>query len=169
LTVIFILLEGASSGFLFRYYSHKQSPLSPQGTATGFLIKKALGIRPADSFESNKPEMFRPDTALGYTTNPGVYRITQTSDGKKHQYRVTVTESGVRATSYRSATTSRRIYIFGNSGIWGSGLDDEMTTLWLLQARLPGYRVTNLALTGYSNVQQLLQYRNIKDNLHRKT
>jgi hypothetical protein len=166
LIVIFLILEGASSGFLFRFYSHKQSPLSPRGTATGFLIRKALGLRPADSFEVDQPEMFRPDTVLGYTTNPGIYRIIETSGGKKHGYHVTVTESGVRATSYRSTTESRRIYILGASTIWAVGLDDEMTVPWLLQARLPNYQVINLALTGYSNVQQLLQYRRIKDNLH---
>jgi hypothetical protein len=166
IVVFFLVLEGTSSGFLFRYYSHKQSPLSPQGTATAFLIKKALGLRPADAFEVDKPEMFRPDTVLGYTTNPGIYRIIETSGGKRHGYHVTVTESGVRATSYRPTTASRRIYILGNSSIWAVGLDDEMTPPWLLQARLPNYQVINLALTGYSNVQQLLQYRRIKDNLH---
>jgi hypothetical protein len=110
--------------------------------------------------------MFRPDTVLGYTTNAGIYSITETSGGKKHGYRVTVTESGVRATSYRSITASRRIYILGNSEIWAVGLDDEMTAPWLLQARVPNYQVINLALTGYTNVQQLLQYLRIKDNLH---
>jgi hypothetical protein len=167
LGIFFIfILEETSSGFLFRYYSYKQSSFSPEGTATGFLLKKAVGLHPASSFEADKPEMFRPDTVLGYTTNAGIYNIIQTSGVKKHGYRVTVTESGVRATSYRSTTASRRIYILGNSSIWAVGLDDEMTPPWLLQARLPNYQVINLALTGYSNVQQLLQYLRIKDDLH---
>lgn len=109
--------------------------------------------------------MFRPDTILGYTTNPGIYHINTTRGAKKHGYTVTVTESGIRATSYHSTPASRRIYILGNSTIWAVGLDDEMTAPWLLQTRLPNYQVVNLALTGYSNVQQLLQYRKIEENL----
>ena len=45
------------------------------------------------------------------------------------------------------------------------GLDDEMTAPWLLQTRLLNYHVINLALPGYSSVQQLLQYQKLKDNL----
>src|SRR5215471_16694727 len=155
--ILDLLLEGTSSGVLFRYYSHKQTPFTPENTATGFLIKKVLRRHPAESFESDNPEMFRPDTVLGYTTNPGVYRIVATSGAKKHGYRVTVTEAGVRATSYRYVTAARRFYILGNSRIWAIGLDDEMTVAWLLQTRLPNYRVINLAMTSYTNVQQLLQ------------
>ena len=160
------ILEGGSSVFLFRYYSHKQKSFSPEATATGFLIQKALGVRSDNIFEADNPEMFRPDTVLGYTTNPGIYRIIETSGVKKHGYSVTVTEPGIRATSYHSTTASRRMYILGNSSIWAVGLNDEMTAPWLLQARLPNYRVINLALTGYTNVQQLLQYRKIKETLH---
>jgi hypothetical protein len=166
LVMAIILVEGASSGFLFRFYSYKQSPFTPEGTATGFLIIKALGLLPVESYESDKPELFRADSVLGYTTNPGTYRIVDTIGRKKHGYHVTITDAGVRATSYHSNTASRRIYIFGNSTIWAMGLDDEMTVPWLLQARLPDYHVINLASTGYSNVQQLLQYRRIRDQLH---
>ncbi|HTZ67179.1 MAG TPA: SGNH/GDSL hydrolase family protein [Roseiarcus sp.] len=162
---IFLSVEGVSSIFIFRYYAHKKLFLSPEGTATGFVIKKALGVHPIETFEADKPEMFRPDSILGYTTNPGVYNITQTIGATKHGYRVTVTESGVRATSYHSTSAAHRIYVLGNSLIWAIGLDDEMTAPWLLQTRLPDYQVINLALTGYSNVQQLLQYQKLKDNL----
>jgi hypothetical protein len=165
LIVLFLAIEAVSSVFLFRYYAHKRSPLSPEGTATGFIIKKALGIYPPETLEADKPEMFRPDPVLGYTTNPGIYNIIETVGAKKHGYRVTVPESGVRATSYRSIPASHRIYILGNSIIWAVGLDDEMTAAWLLQTRLASYQVINLALTGYSNVQQLLQYQKLKDSL----
>jgi hypothetical protein len=160
------IIEGGSSVFLFGYYSHKQKPFYPEATATGFLIRKALGVRSDNIFEADNPEMFRPDAVLGYTTNPGIYRIIETSGARKHGYSVTVTEPGVRATSYHSTTSSRRIYILGNSSIWAVGLSDEMTAPWLLQARLPNYQVVNLALTGYTNVHQLLQYRRIKETLH---
>ena len=164
--VMALTIEGMSSLLLFRYYSHKKSPFSPEGIATGFILKKALGIQPRETFEADPLEMFRPDATLGYTTNPGTYHVIETIGAKKHGYRVTITESGVRATSYHSpAAAPRRIYILGNSTIWAMGLDDEMTAPWLLQARLPNYQVVNLALTGYSNVQQLLQYRKLEDNL----
>jgi hypothetical protein len=165
LVAVVIIVELTSSAFLFEYYAYKQSSFSPEGTAIGFIAKKALRIHPVVAFEADKPDMFRPDPVLGYTTNPGKYRIIATNGAKKHGYQITVTEPGVRATSYRSFPASRRIYIFGNSIIWANGLDDELTVPWLLQTRLPDYEVINLALSGYSNVQQLLGYRNISAQL----
>jgi hypothetical protein len=164
--ILIFILEGTSSVFLFRYYAFKQTAFTPESTATGFLMNKALSRHSQDTFEVDNPGMFQPDAVLGYTTVPGVYRIIETSGARKHGYRVMVPEAGVRATSYHPVAASRRIYIFGNSTIWGFGLDDEMTAPWFLQAQLPDYQVINQALTSYTHVHQLLQYRRIRENLH---
>jgi hypothetical protein len=165
LLIMVFTFEVTSAYFLYRYYAHKRSSFFPEGAAIGFVIKKALHLDPAASFSADRLPVFRPDTALGYTTNPGTYRIIETSTRGKHAFRLTVPAVGVRATSYRSTTASRRLYIIGDSSVWGFGLDDEMTAPWLLQTRLLDYQVINMALTGYSNVQGLLQYRAISSEL----
>jgi hypothetical protein len=53
----------------------------------------------------------------------------------------------------------------GNSGIWGFGIDDEMSVGWLLQTHVPKFQVLNLAVTGYSTLQSLLQFRAIENQL----
>jgi hypothetical protein len=158
-------VEAVLSLLLFAYHSYKGTPLSPEGTAITFVIKKAFGIEVPETFVSDKPDMFRPDAFLGYTINSGTYNIIETAGAHKHAYRVTMSKDGVRSTSYSPVPAPRKIYILGNSIIWGSGLEDEMTAPWFLQERLPDYEVLNLAVTGYSTVQQLLQYRKLKESI----
>jgi hypothetical protein len=162
-------LESATSVALFRYYAHKGSELYPHGTSTGFLIRKCIGdifhIHPPVSFSSDNSDLFISDPVLGYTLNPGVYHLVEKSQNGSHAFKVTIQKDGSRATSAHNNADSPRIYLMGNSWMWGYGIDDEMTIGWLLQSHLPEFQVLNLAVTGYSNVQNLLQYRAIEDQL----
>jgi hypothetical protein len=169
-----LAVEAVSSAVIFRFYAHEQSSLRPKGSATVYLLRRALersGLYATApdtqlTLRSDDPRwMFRPDDVLGYVPIPGVYHIAQTNDGRRHDWLVTIQASGARATSYRAVTAAARLFVFGNSEIWGFGLDDELTAPWLLQTHLPGYRVLNAAVTGYSSVQQLLQYRSIRSGL----
>lgn len=162
-------LESTTSAVLFRFYAHKGSDFYPYGTSTGFLIRKVLGnifhIHPPVSVSADNSDLFRSDPVLGYTFNPGVYHIVEKSQNGPHAFKVTIQTDGSRATSAHENVGSPRIYLMGNSLIWGYGIDDEMTIGWMLQSHVPGFQVVNLAVTGYTNVQSLLQFRAIENQL----
>src|SRR5260370_38314079 len=93
--------EVTSAYFLYRYYAHKRSSFFPESAAIGFVINKALHFDPAASFSADRLPIFRPDTALGYTTNPGTYRIIEPPPRRKQAYRPTDPAAGVRPTRER--------------------------------------------------------------------
>ncbi len=102
---------------------------------------------------------------LGFSMHPGRYRVTETFDSLTHVFDLNVDEEGRRVTSYQPAKATKRLIITGDSGLFGWGLDDEETMPWLLQTRLPDYRVLNLTLTSYSTLQALLQLRRLSPPL----
>ena len=71
------------------------------------------------------------DEVLGYSAREGLYRFVH-SGKKKGRFVVnaTVLEDGSRATSYAGANldAQRRVYIFGDSYIWGWGVNDHRLT-----------------------------------------
>jgi len=158
-------LESAASAVVFSWYAHKGLALHPYGTATGFLFRKALRIHPPLSFSAENSDMFRADSVLGYTFNPGVYHIVEKSVDGLHAYKVTIQNDGSRSTSGLQNVGAPRIYLMGDSNIWGFGIDDEMTIAWMLQTHVPEFHVLNMAVTGYSTVQSLLQFRAIANQL----
>ncbi len=159
-------LESAASAVLFRFYAHKGTGFFPYGTASGFLFKKVFQLLPRPSFALDNPDMFKADSVLGYKFNPGVYHIVEKSgDGGLHAFKVTIQNDGYRATSALTNVGARRIYLMGNSTIWGFGLDDEMSIPWMLQTHVNEFRVQNFAVTGYTMVQSLLQLRAIESQL----
>lgn len=159
-------LESVASVILYRFYAHKKSDFYPYGTATVFLLRKAFHIQPPLSFSADNTDMFRADPVLGYTFNPGVYRILEKyGNGELHAFKVTILNDGSRATSVLQNVGAPRIYLMGNSGIWGFGIDDEMTIAWMLQTHVPEFHVLNLAVTAYTTVQSLLQFRAIENQL----
>ncbi len=105
------------------------------------------------------------DEVLGYSAREGLYRFIH-SGKKKGRFvvNVTVLEDGSRATSYAGANldAQRRIYIFGDSYIWGWGVNDQHTFAWLLQDKLgDDYRVYNFAQASHGNIHNYLKYRQI--------
>ena len=60
------------------------------------------------------------------------------------------------------------IWIFGCSFTWGYPLDNEDTYPWLLQRRLPGFRVRNFGVQGVGNVRALRQLRELLEEQQRE-
>ncbi|MDB6083065.1 MAG: hypothetical protein JWN43_946 [Gammaproteobacteria bacterium] len=154
-------VEAVSSYVLFRYYAHAQKSMLPTGSAAWMLldgtVKKARGIHPLPTLSVDHGQLFDPSETLGYVLHPGRYRIKEQLDRKVHVFELKVTDEGARATSYVPVRSGRRIFMAGDSSMFGWGLNDEQTIPWLMQARLPGIEVVNLSLTSYSTVHALLQ------------
>jgi len=53
----------------------------------------------------------------------------------------------------------KKIWIFGDSWVFGWGVNDDQTFPWLLQQSLPNVEVTNFALNGGSSVNELIELR----------
>lgn len=94
---------------------------------------------------------------LGYTHIPGEYMVTLPSG---YSFHVTHGPDTLRVTGpARTDDTRPEIWIFGCSFTHGWALNDEQTYPWLLQEKLPGYKVVNFGVSGYGTLHSLLQFR----------
>jgi hypothetical protein len=161
--------EMASSYFLFRYYAHIRKELLPNGSAVWMLLKgginKARGKHPAPVLSIDHGRLFDADESLGISLRPGRYRIKEQLGPKRHEFVITITDKGMRATSYFPGQSDRRLFMAGDSSMFGWALNDEQTIPWLTQARLPNFEVLNLSLTSYSPVQTLLRLQQLAPRL----
>jgi hypothetical protein len=152
-------VESISSYVIYRNTSRIEKSFHPTGSATIALLRLIsykLQGRKVVAWADRGP-VFYPDPLLGFAVHPGQYEINERFDGQRHRFQLTINDGGLRATSYFPIHASRHIYISGDSGIFGWGLNDEDTVPWLLQGRLPQYEVVNWSLTRYSTVHALLQ------------
>jgi hypothetical protein len=157
-----LAVESVSSYVLYRHFSRLNRSFYPVGSATLDLLRnvvaKAKGRHSDELLVTiDHGPLFRADAALGYGMYPGKYQVTEKRYGLSHRFDLTVDDSGHRATSYGASTSSKHLYISGDSGMFGWGLNDNETIPWLLQERFPAYDVVNLSLTSYSTVQALLE------------
>ena len=163
--VAVVAVESISSYIIFRYYAMGEKPLEPKGLATVMLvvggINKVLGRHPTQSVSIDHGYLFEANEALGYALHPGRYRVHEALSGKDHYFDLTVTEAGIRRTSEFPVHSDKRIFMIGDSTMFGWGLDDEETVPWLIQAKLPHYQIFNFALTSYSSVQALSQLQSV--------
>lgn len=162
LAVVVILgVESFSSYVLYRHFSRLNHSFYPAGSATLALarhvVSKAKGRHDDVDLSIDHGPLFRADEALGYTMYPGKYQITEKRYGKTHRFNLTVNDLGSRVASNRPSAASKRLYMAGDSAMFGWGLNDDQTMPWLLQTRFPQYEVVNLSLTSYSTIQALQQ------------
>jgi hypothetical protein len=158
--------EAGSSYLLFRYYAHTANDFYPEGSATVLLARKLVVNRllhryPTPEWSADVLPLYVPNARTGYTTAPGRYYITQVSERHAHRFRLTVVSPGRRAAAPWPVQAPRRLYVMGDSSVYGWGLDDEQTMPWLLQSRLAHDEVVNLTMTGYSTIVALEQLRDL--------
>lgn len=157
---VLLAVEAGSSYVLYRHFARLHKPFSPDGSAIAALVKalkaKAQGQHRKADLSIDHGPLFRIDPVLGYSLNPGTYHITEQNGGTSHRFRLTVDQLGHRVTAYWPSAAVRRMFIEGDSAMFGWGLDDEQTIPWLLQARFPQFDVVNLSLTSYSTFQAKL-------------
>jgi hypothetical protein len=156
-----LAVESLSSYVLYRHFAGLNHNFYPAGSATVDLmenvIAKLRGRHTDDPIVTiDHGPLFRSDATLGYGMYPGRYRIMERRESQSHLFNLTVDDAGRRISSATPSTSSKHIYIAGDSGMFGWGLNDEETLPWLIQSRFRQYDVVNLSLTSYSTVQSLL-------------
>jgi hypothetical protein len=114
-------------------------------------------------------DFFGEDAEQGYRANPGryVFRYTRLHGGAPEHLDsvVTINGDGTRFTGNAPATPARRIYVLGDSFVFGDGVNDEQTFSFLLQAAFPRDAVHLHALSGYSWANALVTMARIKDQI----
>lgn len=156
-----LAVESFSSYVMYRYFATEYKGFHPAGSSTYLLLEHAAnklrGRHMGVITTADHAPLYRLDVNLGYAMNPGLYNIHEEYDNQKHVFRLQVTPEGGRATAYRPVTAAHRLFITGDSSIFGWGLNDEETVPWLLQSRLPNDLVINMSLTSYSTITTLIQ------------
>jgi hypothetical protein len=158
-------IELISSYVYFSHYAGDYQAFRPAGSMAVALVQRAYdkirGINHLVRMSIDHGPLFAVSDTLGFTMLPGRYKVTEHFEGRKHVFDLTVADTGRRATSYSPVKASKRLFITGDSALFGWGVDDEATVSWLMQSRLPDYEVVNLSLNSYSTVHALLQLQGI--------
>ena len=123
--------------------------------------------------KSSLPEpFFVPDRLLGYSAPPGRYIHTylrrQLPDGDWQAFKtkVTINSDGSRWTGNIPDAQRPVIYVFGDSHVFGSGVNDEQTFSYHLQQAIPEKKVKLFALGGYGLNQAYLRFNDLKTKDH---
>ena len=171
LVVLFALSESLSGLILFHLEGHERHVLAtvPAGELVWYDARVLLTGESRRHYSSEPSPLFVGHPTWGYTIAPGDYaiRIHDEMTAHDHVFRARVLPDGSRATRHDAVPDDPRpkIYLFGDSWMWGWGNQDEHTVGWLLQGWLPRSNVRNLAQNGYGNVQALVQIREMASAL----
>lgn len=187
LAMLLLGIELLSSTTLFHYYrvSGLDRPTfsySKHGQfATLVLVNKFVSSTKAGKVMAAKARkrvnvryepdpFFVRDEWLGYSTKPGTYKIIFDKPNRPlFVSNVQIMEDGSRATGYGTWTPPNRkdkkIILFGDSFVFGWGVNDPHTLAWALQEKYPNYRVYNYAVGGYGNIHNYLRLKKLKDEI----
>lgn len=143
--------------------------------ATALILSAAegaariLGHRPS---ATRKPDivvepggrLYSAHPTLGYTPLPGRFKVTLAGS---YSFNITNLPSTLRVTSPLGdppGKAKKEIWIFGDSVTYGWSINDEDTYPWLLQEKLPDYKIINFGVSGYGTLQNLIQLREALKN-----
>ncbi len=114
---------------------------------------------------------FVADDLYGYSVLPGTYTHTylrrrgSRREWQAFKIKVTINPDGSRWTGSRTDMPRPKIYIFGDSFVFGSGVNDEQTFSYHLQQAMPEADVKLFALGGYSLTQAYLRFDTVKHDI----
>lgn len=171
--VVFELL--ASVVLLYRYrmtyvgtgtFQEEVSPLS----SVNLLAKVARlagvmePVRQKTEFalESDPTPFYVEDPRLGYAARPGQYRHSYlrrdatNEPWRRFRVQTTINADGSRWTGRKPVAAARNLWVFGDSFVFGSGVNDEQSFSFLVQQARPDLDVHLYALGGYSLTQSYL-------------
>jgi hypothetical protein len=103
-------------------------------------------------------KLYAPHPTLGYINLPGELRVTLPNS---YSFTMTHTDDSLRLThphTHTAESPKDEIWIFGCSLTHGWSLNDEETYPWILQQKLPQYKIVNFGVDGYGTLQPLIQF-----------
>ena len=117
-----------------------------------------------------KPQ-FGLDPELGYRPLPGKYQVIffrrarDSSKWERLPINVTIKNDGTRSTGECEPSSSTNVYIFGDSWVYGLGVNDEQTFAFLLQLARKDMCVKLFAVDGYGMTQSFIQFHTLVDRI----
>ena len=119
------------------------------------ILLRVFEIKPWENIIINKPQIFKPDTALGWKAKKGNYIIPPLHQlGKK--FNMSFDEDGQRKTGERNSKVEGEILVIGGSFAQGWGVSDESTFSSKLQKKYTNFKVYNFGQGGYGSIQSFL-------------
>ena len=181
--IVFEIMSSMALLYIYRYkYKFNSRTIKSREisrlSSINFLnlaASRLLGLKFSESKMFNKksdPAPFMiPDDIMGYSTAPGEYTLTflrkypNDEAWESLKTKATINNDGSRWTGNINSENLAKIYIFGDSFVFGVGVNDEQTFSYLLQSAMPNYKIILYALGGYSLTQAYLRFENIKDEI----
>ena len=174
--IVLFLVETASSLLLYFKYRNSIPELSGEGLrpATVTLINNAITKFTRNTLFFDKvsyiPNSFIvPDAAQGYKAAPGEYivRFAKRASGTLEYLntKITIIPDGTRFTGSLPEQPFRHVYVFGDSCVFGGGVNDEQTFTYLLQSVFRRSAFHLYAMGGYSWSNAYINIMKIKENI----
>lgn len=178
--IVLIALEIASSAFLYTVNKDRIAALPGPPSEPAILLAARTGLSwllpgsfpdPATYRRMTRSPagFFAEDAEQGYRANPGryVFRYSGMRQGRVEHLDavVTINTDGTRFTGNAPADAARRIFVLGDSYVFGDGVNDQQTFAFLLQTAFPDSVVHLHALAGYSWANALVTMQRIKDRI----
>jgi hypothetical protein len=115
--------------------------------------------------------LYEPDPELGYKPRPGKYhlilsrRARNSSEWARLSVNVTIKHDGTRWTGECKPSSSTNVYMFGDSFVYGFGVNDEQTFAFLLQQARKDMCVKLFAAPGYGMTQSFIQSHKLREQI----
>ncbi|PIP13906.1 MAG: hypothetical protein COX48_02975 [bacterium (Candidatus Stahlbacteria) CG23_combo_of_CG06-09_8_20_14_all_34_7] len=119
-----------------------------------FLVQENLNNWQEDS------NVYVFDPLLGWRGNSNISKYIRNFEKK---FKVDSDSFGFRENSNNVLFNNKKIFIFGDSFVWGVGVDNDKTISAFLE-RMTNYEVKNYGMIGYGTDQEYLLLRSINDN-----
>jgi hypothetical protein len=171
----------ASTLLIYRYrsvqadyfYSSEQSYFSSiilfyKAASRLGLIEQARKGRVEFGYKSEPSPFLRADPVLGVNAQPGIYthtflrKLPSESDWQSFKTKVSINEDGSRWTGMTEQGDRPSVYIFGDSFVFGTGVNDEQTFAYLVQQARPDLNVRLFAFGGYGHTEAYLRFERLK-------
>ena len=176
--LMFVTVELSSSLVLIYHYrlngklrGDDVSLLSSVSLVTKALVDLGL-FPPRDSDEWLPHGMVVSDNSLGWTLRPGKYtwnfkhRANPFGDWDILSTKVTINDDRSRWTGAAADPLKPNIYIFGDSAVFGTGVNDEQTFAYYIQMARPNYNVKLMAVPGYGLVHNYMRFLQVQKDIH---
>lgn len=164
------------------YHRHRRNIQALQGYSPSvilYTIQKTVNMfKPLNEQDKRQIKvvpspLYVPDNTEGYVMKPGKYKITilkgDYPSSKPYSYKATILSDGSRyvgGSRITSASDTQHIFIYGDSFIFGEGVNDEQTFSYLLQQKYPEKHIRLHAIGGGSLTNAYIDFQRNKSRLN---
>jgi|688.fasta_scaffold223112_2 hypothetical protein len=176
-----LVVEITASALLFYKNKGAIPEFSDQPTSSILLLinrtitgRNTPPLKKNDVITKSDPSpMYVFDPVQGYSMKPGKYSIsflkTDSSKSKPFIFKATILNDGSRFVGNGKVQESKdtsHVFVFGDSFVYGTGVNDEQTFSYHLQQALPDRYVRLFAVGGYSLTNAYINMQRLKPRLN---